>query len=621
MFYHLIAPLKNKTPPLTYFSKERHQKGALVNIHLRNKTLLGVVLEEVSKPSFECLELEKTPYFLLPFQIELAVFIAQYYSANLSSVLNLFTPFKECDLAGLETIEPVLNALNQTQTNALKELQKHSASLLFGDTGSGKTEIYMHSIAQTLEQRKSALLLVPEIALTPQMQQRLKRVFKENLGLWHSKLSQTQKKQFLEKLYSQEIKLVVGTRSALFLPLKELGLIIVDEEHDFSYKSHQSPMYNARDLCLYLSHKFPIQVILGSATPSLNSYKRFKDKALVRLKGRYTPTQKNIIFEKTERFITPKLLEALKQVIDKNEQAIIFVPTRANFKTLLCQNCYKSVQCPFCSVNMSLHLKTNKLMCHYCHFSSPIPKICSACQSEVLVGKRIGTMQVLNELEGLLKGARIAILDKDHTSTPKKLHNILNDFNAQKTNILIGTQMISKGHDYAKVSLAVVLGIDNIIKSNSYRALEEGVSLLYQIAGRSARQISGKVFIQSTETDLLENFLEDEDYEDFLQYELQERCELYPPFSRLCLLEFKHKNEEKAQQLSLKASQTLSSCLEKGVTLSSFKAPIEKIASSYRYLILLRSKNPLSLIKSVHAFLKTAPNIPCSVNMDPVDIF
>ncbi|WRD97325.1 primosomal protein N' [Helicobacter pylori] len=620
MFYHLIAPLKNKTPPLTYFSKERHQKGAIVNIHLRNKTLLGVVLEEVSKPSFECLELEKTPYFLLPFQIELALFIAQYYSANLSSVLNLFTPFKECDLVGLEKIEPVLNALSQTQTNALKELQKHSASLLFGDTGSGKTEIYMHSIAQTLEQKKSALLLVPEIALTPQMQQRLKRVFKENLGLWHSKLSQTQKKQFLEKLYSQEIKLVVGTRSALFLPLKELGLIIVDEEHDFSYKSHQSPMYNARDLCLYLSHKFPIQVILGSATPSLNSYKRFKDKALVRLKGRYTPTQKNIIFEKTERFITPKLLEALKQVIDKNEQAIIFVPTRANFKTLLCQNCYKSVQCPFCSVNMSLHLKTNKLMCHYCHFSSPIPKICSACQSEVLVGgKRIGTMQVLNELEGLLKGAKIAILDKDHTSTPKKLHNILNDFNAQKTNILIGTQMISKGHDYAKVSLAVVLGIDNIIKSNSYRALEEGVSLLYQIAGRSARQISGQVFIQSTETDLLENFLED--YEDFLQYELQERCELYPPFSRLCLLEFKHKNEEKAQQLSLKASQTLSSCLEKGVTLSSFKAPIEKIASSYRYLILLRSKNPLSLIKSVHAFLKTAPNIPCSVNMDPVDIF
>ncbi len=326
MFYHLIAPLKNKTPPLTYFSKEQHQKGAIVNIHLRNKTLLGVVLEEVSKPSFECLELEKTPYFLLPFQIDLAIFIAQYYSANLSSVLNLFTPFRECDLAGLETIEPVLNALSQTQTNALKELQKHSASLLFGDTGSGKTEIYMHSIAQTLEQKKSALLLVPEIALTPQMQQRLKRVFKENLGLWHSKLSQTQKKQFLEKLYSQEIKLVVGTRSALFLPLKELGLIIVDEEHDFSYKSHQSPMYNARDLCLYLSHKFPIQVILGSATPSLNSYKRFKDKALVRLKGRYTPTQKNIIFEKTERFITPKLLEALKQVIDKNEQAIIFVP-------------------------------------------------------------------------------------------------------------------------------------------------------------------------------------------------------------------------------------------------------------------------------------------------------
>ncbi|EQD88365.1 helicase conserved C-terminal domain protein [Helicobacter pylori SouthAfrica50] len=195
----------------------------------------------------------------------------------------------------------------------------------------------------------------------------------------------------------------------------------------------------------------------------------------------------------------------------------------------------------------------------------------------------------------------------------------MNDFNAQKTNILIGTQMISKGHDYAKVSLAVVLGIDNIIKSNSYRALEEGVSLLHQIAGRSARQISGQVFIQSTETDLLKNFLED--YEDFLQYELQERCELYPPFSRLCLLEFKHKNEEKAQQLSLKAAQILSLCLEKGVTLSSFKAPIEKIASSYRYLILLRSKNPLSLIKSVHAFLKTAPNIPCSVNMDPVDIF
>ncbi len=305
MFYYLIAPLKNKTPPLTYFSKEQHPKGALVNIDLRNKTLLGVVLEEVSKPSFECLELEKTPYFLLPFQIELAAFIAQYYCASLSLALSLFTPFKKCDIAKLEKIKPDLSALSQTQTNALNALQQHSISLLFGDTGSGKTEIYMHLIAQMLEQKKSALLLVPEIALTPQMQQRLKKVFKENLGLWHSKLSQTQKKQFLEKLYLQKIRLVVGTRSALFLPLKELGLIIADEEHDFSYKSQQSPMYNARDLCLYLAHKFPIQVVLGSATPSLSSYKRFKDKALVRLKGRYTPTQKNIIFEKPQILSRP----------------------------------------------------------------------------------------------------------------------------------------------------------------------------------------------------------------------------------------------------------------------------------------------------------------------------
>ncbi|WP_104760755.1 primosomal protein N' [Helicobacter cetorum] len=619
MFYYLVAPLKNKTPPLTYSSKESCEKGALVYITLRNKTLQGVILKEIEKPSFECLECETTPYFLLPTQIKLAEFIAQYYCANLSLVLSLFTPFNACDSVKLEEITPTLNVLNEAQTKALKELEKHSVSLLFGDTGSGKTEIYMHLIHQALEQKKTALLLVPEIALTPQMQQRLKVAFKDHLGLWHSKLSKTQKKQFLERLYSQKIRLVVGTRSALFLPLKELGLIIVDEEHDFSYKSQQSPMYNARDLCLYLASKFPIQVVLGSATPSLNSYKRFKDKALIRLKGRYTPTQKNIIFEKTQDFITPKLLETLQQVIDKNEQAIIFVPTRANFKTLECQNCHKSIQCPFCSVNMSLHLKTNKLMCHYCHFVSPIPKICNACQSEVLVGKRIGTMQVFKELESLLKGARMAILDKDHTSTQKKLNNILSDFNHQKTNILIGTQMISKGHDYAKVSLAVILGIDNIIKSSSYRALEEGVSLLHQIAGRSARQISGLVFIQSVEVDLLKNFLDD--YEDFLQYELQERCELYPPFLRLCLLEFKHKNEQKAEHLSIEASKILSSCSEFGVTLSHIKAPIEKIASSYRYLILLRSSNPLSLLKSVHAFLKTAPHIPCSANMDPIDIF
>ncbi|AFI06479.1 primosomal protein N' [Helicobacter cetorum] len=619
MFYYLVAPLKNKTPPLTYYSKKSCEKGVLVHITLRNKTIQGVILKGVEKPSFECLECEKTPFFLLPPQIKLAEFIAQYYCANLSLVLSLFTPFHACDSMELEKITPTLNVLNEAQTKALKELEKHSVSLLFGDTGSGKTEIYMHLIAQTLEQKKSALLLVPEIALTPQMQQRLKVAFKDYLGLWHSKLSKNQKKEFLERLYSQKIRLVVGTRSALFLPLRELGLVIVDEEHDFSYKSQQSPMYNARDLCLFLASKFPIQVVLGSATPSLNSYKRFKDKALIRLKGRYTPTQKNIIFEKTQDFVTPKLLETLQQVIDKNEQAIIFVPTRANFKTLECQNCHKSIQCPFCSVNMSLHLKTQKLMCHYCHFVSPIPRICNVCQNEVLVGKRIGTMQVFKELESLLKGARMAILDRDHTSTQKKLNNILSDFNHQKTNILIGTQMISKGHDYAKVSLAVILGIDNIIKSSSYRALEEGVSLLHQIAGRSARQISGLVFIQSIEVDLLKNFLDD--YEDFLQYELKERCELYPPFSRLCLLEFKHKNEQKAEKLSIEASKILSSCLEKGVTLSHIKAPIEKIASFYRYLILLRSSNPISLLKSVHAFLKTAPHIPCSVNIDPIDIF
>ncbi|WP_205585520.1 primosomal protein N' [Helicobacter mehlei] len=617
MFY-TIAPFA-KTKPLTYESQASLEIGALVKIPLQKRQVLGVVLGECPKPQFACKLATPTNTYFNPHQMLLLRFITHYYCAELGVVAPLFYPFKNPPLPPIQSTSPCPQTpLSPAQQEAYQALHPLKQALLFGDTGSGKSHIYAHLIASKLSERSSALLLLPEIALTPQLYRTLLDNFGSLVGLWHSKLKPAQRTELLDKLHRQQVRIVVGTRSALFLPMPNLGLIIIDEEHDHSYKSNQAPYYHARDSALYLSTKMPIQVILGSATPSLRSYYMAqKNQHLVRLKGRFFDTHKEIIFEDHNSAITPFLCAHLQEALDHKQQSMIFVPTRAHFKKLLCQACGQGVCCPFCSVNMSLHLKDQCMRCHYCQHSEQIPSICPHCQHDLLQGKRMGTQQIKKELEELLPHARIGILDKDHTHTNTQIQHILDALKAQEIDILIGTQMIAKGHDYPQVNLAIILGLDEILHNGSYASFEQGVSLMHQIAGRSARKNKGKVLIQTRNQAFLSPYIQD--YEVFLQEELKMRVPGFPPFKRLAQLTFSASSELKAQEKMQAMLTHIESILPLGVqVLGAGPARVAKIAKSYRYEILLSASLTPSLLQMLHQLQELKADF--KIVLDPLDI-
>lgn len=668
LYYYQIAPLKTNSPIFTYESCDVFKRGEVVCIFVRNKPTRGVVLNSCEKPDFVCKQAVTSGQYFGEHQIILADFIAQYYCCGYGESYGLFTPFEKnihesflmqesSDFYAEAISSPNLpqentpfffdhsNPLTSPQKKALDIINTHTQTLLFGDTGSGKTEIYIQLIIEKLEKNQGIFFLMPEISLTPQIEKRLKNVFGQTVGIWHSKITAKKKAQILEELKNGKIKIIAGARSALFLPMKNLGLIIVDEEHDDAYKSQNRPRYNARDLSLYLGNKTSIQVLLGSATPSVCSYyNALQNQSLVRLKGRHFESKKEILFEVKSTQITPFILSHLQQTLEQNEQAIIFLPTRASFKTLLCLECGHSVQCPFCSVDMSLHLDKKIMSCHYCDYTTSIPKICPRCQSPNLSGERVGTLQIANELKVLLPKARIAVFDRDHTSTQNKLNKILDDFNQHRTDILIGTQMISKGHDYHSVNLAIIMGIDYLLRSGDYYSYEKTIGLMYQVAGRSGRKSDGKVIIQSLNSDFLVNFLKN--YEELLEFELKHHRVSYPPYARIALVLFSDKSEEKAKAnmqavltilngVLSKTNETVmdkffteieNRKIEKSMSMTSVdivgagKSKIEKIASKYRYHIFLRSSSRTALLRVLHIIAPYTKKLGFEIDIDPTHI-
>ncbi|MFC3848314.1 primosomal protein N' [Helicobacter baculiformis] len=615
-----MAPFA-KTKPLTYESQENFEIGTLVKIPLQRRHLQGVVLGLCAQPNFVCKEARSTGAYFNAHQMVLLRFIAHYYCTQIGVVAPMFYPFKTGYVSTPIEVIPRLNPLSHLQQTACDQIAPLQTALLFGDTGSGKTHIYAHLIAQKLQKSLSVLVLVPEIALAPQIYRVLLNNFGSCVGIWHSKLNITQRNTLLEKLYTQEVRVVVGTRSALFLPIAHLGLIIIDEEHDHAYKANQAPFYNARDVSLYLAQHMPIQVVLGSATPSVRSYYvAQKSQTLVRLKGRFYDSTQEIIFDESPTILSSAILSALENTLIQKQQSVIFMPTRAHFKKLLCQACGQGVRCPFCSVNMSLHLKNKCMRCHYCQHQEDIPKVCPTCHHDSLRGRRMGTQQCKKDLETLLPQARIGILDKDHTHTNGQIQHILDTFNAHDIDILIGTQMIAKGHDYHRVHLAVVLGIDEILHNGSYSSFEHGVSLMYQIAGRSARKSDGKVLIQTLNRAFLARYLDD--YEDFLKDELQTRMQIFPPFMRLALLVFAHSKEQKAKEMMQTGLDLLKILLDQinGVDiLGATSARVSKIANQYRYEILLSATSTTNLLSILHRLQESNSNT-FKIIVDPADV-
>jgi len=620
--YYEIALLRSSAPNLTYASVEKLPIGFIVSVPLKTTVKEAVVLKEVHKPAFETEMIVSASerYYTLE-QTEIAKFVSEYYFSSFSEAISLFLPYRRSESpdpdnnlqkevrienVGMGTTRP---ALTPSQKRAYQTILKKDKSLLFGVTGSGKTEIFISLFAKMLEEGKSAIFLMPEISLTPQMEKRLKAYFGDAVAMWHSKITKKKKMQILTGIDEGRIRIVAGARSALFVPLCDLGLIVVDEEHDDSYKAMTRPRYHARDVAVLMGQKLGAKVVLASATPSMTSYYKYD---VVKLGKSYIQSKKIYRFIQGDS-INQEILKALRQNFHQGRQSLLFLPTRGNFKYLYCEQCGKTHRCPYCSVGMALHRAYRHLKCHYCNYTEAITESCTTCGHKPLKSERMGTVEAIEQITETIEDIKVEQFDKDSITTHKKLTEALRRFENEESHLLLGTQMLSKGHDYARITLSVVMGLDHILGLADYRARERAMSLLFQIAGRSGRASEAEVLIQTADREFFAPYLED--YGRFIRDELAFlEAAQYPPFASLARILIAHKEESKAGKITLDTVTKLKA-FEAVEIVGSGKAPIERIANKYRFQILLRAKSRVPLLKALHS-------VDCreiEIDMDPVE--
>lgn len=452
---------------------------------------------------------------------------------------------------------PVLSTLQQTAFNGIKKgFENKNTCLLHGVTGSGKTEIYIQLIQEMIEQGQQALYLLPEIALTTQIIQRLEKVFGQKVVIYHSRLNNNERVEVWNAVLSGK-SVVLGPRSALFLPFKNLGLVIVDEEHDASYKQNDpAPRYQGRDTAIYLAHLFKAKTLLGTATPSVESYYNAKKGkyAIVELKERYSGIQLPEIIiadalqeykqKKLQSIFTSTLLEEIKATIEKKEQIILFQNRRGYSPVYKCNQCDWHSACKNCDVSLTYHQYQKVLKCHYCGFQTPLSNTCPDCGSADLQLKGFGTEKIEDELKIFLPDARISRFDLETTRSKKSLAKTIADFEDGRIDILVGTQMVTKGLDFDNVSLVGVMSADQLLQFPNFRAAERAFQLMVQVSGRAGRKNKqGKVIIQTYNKahPILKEVLEN-DYTSFYKREIQERQAFrYPPFNKVIHIHLKHK--------------------------------------------------------------------------------
>jgi primosomal protein N' (replication factor Y) len=454
--------------------------------------------------------------------------------------------------------------LSDAQQSALgsvkDQFEQKDVVLLHGVTSSGKTQIYIRLIEEMIATGKQVLYLLPEIALTTHIIERLRQYFGASIGVYHSRFNDAERVEVWQKVLSNEYKVVLGARSSVFLPFADLGLIIVDEEHEISYKQYDpAPRYNARDAAIFLASMHIGKVLLGSATPSFESYfnARTHKYGLAELTERYggveMPTIEVVsIAEETKRktmqsHFTGVLMADMQTALDNKEQVILFQNRRGYAPVLLCKICAYTPKCINCDVSLTYHKHTNKLHCHYCGYKEDIPHICPACGSTHIEYKGFGTEKVEDELTILLPDARIARMDLDTTRSRSSLQTILNNLEEKKIDILVGTQMVAKGLDFADVTVIGIINADSLLKFPDYRANERSYQLLAQVSGRAGRRgKQGKVVIQTYDPAhrVIKQVIEN-NYHDLYFTEMEERKSFkYPPFYRIINLDIKHKDPE-----------------------------------------------------------------------------
>ena len=521
-----------------------------------------------------------------------------------------------------ELIKPLSEAQQDAYNQILLKMMNKNVVLLHGVTSSGKTEIYIHLIRKAIEEHKQVLYLLPEIALTVQIMERLHKVFGDRLGIFHSKYSDAERVEIWQKqLSGHPYDVILGARSAVFLPFQKLGLVIIDEEHENSFKQQDpSPRYHARSAAIVLASMYPeAKVLLGTATPSMESYYNAQQGkyGLVELKTRFKDIQLpeiQVVDVKDLRHrkmmtgaYSPQLLAAVREALKNGEQAILFQNRRGFAPMIECKVCGWVPKCKNCDVSLTLHKSINLLTCHYCGFTYPVPTVCPSCGSTELMGRGIGTERIEDQIAEIFPEARIARMDLDTTRTRNAYERLISDFSSGKTNLLIGTQMISKGLDFDKVRVVGILNADSMLNYPDFRAYEHAFMMMAQVSGRAGRKGKRGLVILQTKNPTLPIISQvvHNDYEALFKGILEERRMFhYPPFFHLINVFLKHKNEKVCQQASLELGKTLRSWFGERV-LGPDKPAVARVKNMNIRKIVLKLENGIDYRK-VREYLKYA---------------
>src|SRR5207253_2653233 len=539
--------------------------------------------------------------------------------------------------------------LNQEQTHALKEIalaldspEKARPFLLHGVTGSGKTEIYLQAIRAALERGHTAIVLVPEISLTPQTVERFKGRFadmQDAVAVLHSHLSEGERHDEWHKIHSGRARIVIGARSAIFAPLKNLGLIVVDEEHETTYKQEEAPRYHARDVAVVRAKIEKCAVVLGSATPSLESYhnattgkyelltlsQRVDDQRMPLM--RIVDLRQERRKEKIAPILSEKLSQAIADRLEKREQTILFLNRRGFSTSLLCSNCGEARNCPNCSVALTFHRHMARLSCHLCGHTAAVPMKCPECGKDSLIYAGFGTEKVESTVSHLFSKANVRRMDADSMTRKEAYRETLRNFRTGKIDILVGTQMIAKGLHFPNVTLVGIINADLALHLPDFRAGERTFQLLTQVAGRAGRgETPGEVFVQTyTPFSPSIQFARHHDFAGYFQQELEfrERCD-FPPFKHAILITVRSEHEGRAKLSAETLKRRLKEALSEEFILGdATPAPLEKLQGQFRFHILIRGEAIMRLSRLVRETLDKLPfpeDVTVAVYVDPYQL-
>lgn len=632
-----IGP-EDKTLTYEIPSKGDFQVGQLVEVPLRNKNAKGIIYAiHSNKPLYKTKKIRdlvaNAPH-LAKWQIELMDWIAEYYFAPLYKALRLFLPATFVKKKRLKPPLPPENKayelkfkhkLSEEQKNVIQSIRQtgKKVCLLHGITGSGKTEIYLHIVEECLKGGSQVLILIPEIALTPQTRKRFESHFHENTVAIHSQLTPKQKEQAWQSIHKGEAKIIIGSRSAIFAPFQNLSYIIIDEEHDSCYKQDQSPRYNTIDVAKKMADLLGIKVVMGSATPSLESYHEAKQGNYELLELAERPTRENLSLPKAKiidlrdefkkknfSIFSEDLQQKIAHRLEQKEQIILFLNRRGAASAVICRVCGFVVNCPNCEIPMTYHRRLSmeggiydaeRLVCHHCGLIKPVPKACPDCGSHYIKYIGLGTQRVEEEIHKMFPNARTIRADRDTTQKRDQFKQMYESFKSGEADIMIGTQMIAMGLHFPKVNLVGIVMADVGLTIPNFRSSEKTFQIITQVAGRAGREQQGDVVIQT----YLPNHYAikaaaNHDYHGFYQQEIALREELQqPPFSKLIKLTIKDTKNDKALSRTLTIFHKLESVNNEHHEINYFPALIPRLHNQYRWHILLSGPEPSTILKKI----------------------